>query len=192
MNFANPGDHVTEIDINTRTSKERYRAKYHILTFQNIPKVIIIYLDFEVVIILNHFPVKGGLSPYYSPQNIVDQKPLDYKKYFKIPFGSFVQVNNYNNPTNSNILRKIYGIYLQSLDKIQGGHEIFDLHSQRVITRWNIFEIKIPKAIIKHIEETADHDRLKSLKFKNRAEVVYGNYWISGVKHEDTKKKNKD
>ena len=42
-------------------------------------------------------------------------------------------------------------IYLQSLDRIQGGHDIFDLHSSRAIKRWKIIEILIPKAIVKHI-----------------------------------------
>ena len=67
MNQANPGDHVPEIDRNNRKIKEIYQEQYHRLPFQNIPKVMIRYLDFEVVIKLNYFPVKGNLSPYYSP-----------------------------------------------------------------------------------------------------------------------------
>ena len=34
----------------------------------------------------------------------------------------------------SNVLQTIDGIYLQYLDKIQGGRDIFDLHSDIVIT----------------------------------------------------------
>ena len=63
MNYANPEDLVPEIDRNKRTVKERYRAQYHKLTFQNIPKVMINYLSFEVVIKLGFFSVKVGLSP---------------------------------------------------------------------------------------------------------------------------------
>ena len=87
MNYANPGDHVPDIEQNNRTVKERYRAKFHIITFQNIPKVMIRYLAFEVVIKLNYFPFKGGLSIYFSPRTIVDQKTLDYKINCTIPFG---------------------------------------------------------------------------------------------------------
>ena len=79
---------------------------------------MIIYLDFEVVRKLICFPVKGGLSPYYIPQAIVDQKHLDYKIHCILKFRAFVQANNDNNPTNSNVSRKIDGIYLQSLDEI--------------------------------------------------------------------------
>ena len=67
MNFFNPIDHVTDIEINNITAKERYHSQYHRLPFQNIPKVMIIYFSFEVVINFNFFPVKGYLYPYYIP-----------------------------------------------------------------------------------------------------------------------------
>ena len=79
MNCVNLGNHVTEIDQNNITVKERWYAQYHRLPFQNIPKVIIIYLDFEVFIKLNCSPVKGFLSLYYTPQTIMDKQPFDYK-----------------------------------------------------------------------------------------------------------------
>ena len=67
MNCANPGDHVPEIEQNNSTFKDICREKYHRLCFQNIPKDMIRYLDFDVVRKLNHFLVKVGLSPYYIP-----------------------------------------------------------------------------------------------------------------------------
>ena len=47
------------------------------------------------------------------------------------------------------------------------------------------FEITIPKAIIKHIEEMAARDKVTLLKFNNIAGVIYDNDWISGVEYED-------
>ena len=58
----------------------------------------------------------------------MDQQPFDYNIHFIITFGAFIQENNDNNPKKSNVLRTIDGIYLQSLDKIQGRHDIFDIH----------------------------------------------------------------
>ena len=78
MNYSNPGESVPETKQNNRIVKERYRVQYHRPPFHNIPKVIIRYLDFEVVRELNYFPVKGGLSPYYSTLTIMDQQPLDH------------------------------------------------------------------------------------------------------------------
>ena len=67
VNYANLGDHVHKIWRNNITVKEGYHAQYHGHPSQNIPRIIIRYLAFEVVIELNLFPVKGGLSPYYTP-----------------------------------------------------------------------------------------------------------------------------
>ena len=58
MNYDSPGYHVPEIDRNNRIVNEKYRAQYHRLPFQNIPKYMIRYLDFEVVRKLNYFPFK--------------------------------------------------------------------------------------------------------------------------------------
>ena len=63
MSYANPGYHVPEIDLNNIKVKERHHVKYHRLPIQNIPKVMIRFFAFEVVILLNYYPVKGGLSP---------------------------------------------------------------------------------------------------------------------------------
>ena len=112
----------------------------------------------------------------------MDQKPLDYNIHCKITFESFFQENNDNNLTNSNASQKIDGIYQLSLEKILGRHDIFYRHSHRVIARRKIIEITIPKDIIKHIDEMATHENIISLKFENRAGVIYDNDWIEGVK----------
>ena len=46
MNFFNPIDHVTDIEINNITAKERYHSQYHRLPFQNILKVMICIFGF--------------------------------------------------------------------------------------------------------------------------------------------------
>ena len=46
MNYSNPGYYVPDIDRNNIAVKERYCAQYHRLPFQNILKVMIIFLDF--------------------------------------------------------------------------------------------------------------------------------------------------
>ena len=58
---------------------------------------------------------------------------------------------------------------------IQGGPDIFDPHSHRVITRWNIIEIKTNKAIINHVKEMDAQGKVTLLKFNNRAGVIYDN-----------------
>ena len=69
----------------------------------------------------------------------MDKQPLEYNKHCTIPFGAFAQENNDNNPKKSRVLQTIDGIDLQTLDNIQGGHEIFHPHSHRGNIRCKFF-----------------------------------------------------
>ena len=80
-------------------------------------------------------------------------------------------------------MHTIDGIYLLSLDKIQGGRYIFDLKIHRVIRRQKIIEIPLPKVRIKHIEEMATHEKATSIIFKNISGYISYNDWIAGVKY---------
>jgi hypothetical protein len=61
---------------------------------------------------LNVFPVKGGVSSYYSPRMLLNQTNLDYSKECTVPFGAYVQANHKTVKTNSNITRMLDAIYL--------------------------------------------------------------------------------
>ena len=91
MNFTNAQDHVPEAERNNRTLKERIRAAFHRLPYKAIPKIMIRYLAMEQANKLNLFPVKGGVSSYYSPRMIMNQSSLDYDKHCSVPFGAYVQ-----------------------------------------------------------------------------------------------------
>jgi hypothetical protein len=83
---------------------------------------------------LNLFPAKGGISPYYSLRTILGLPPLDYEKHCAVPFGAYIQASHETNQTNSNAARTIEAIHLQPALNMQGGHELNDLNSNRVIT----------------------------------------------------------
>jgi hypothetical protein len=77
MNFTNAQDHVPEAEQNNRTIKERIRAAYHRLPYNAIPRIMINYLAMIPANKLNLFPMKGGVSKYYSPHMILNQTNLD-------------------------------------------------------------------------------------------------------------------
>jgi len=134
MNFTNAQDHVPEAERNNWTIKERIRAAYQHLPYKGIPQIMIRYLAMTQAKQLNLFPVKGGVSQYYSPCMILNQTSLDYKKECTVPFGAYVQANHKTVKTNSNITRTLDAIYLRPAQNQQGGHEIMDLNSGRMIT----------------------------------------------------------
>jgi len=137
------------------------------LPFKKITKTMLQYLAMVQVNQLNLFPAKGGVSKYYSPRMILTQESLDYNKHCKIPFGSYVQANHETNSTNSNIARTIDCIYLRPNNLIQGGHELMDLTTGRVITRATVKVIPLTDIIIRTVERMAEDQGFKELKFKN-------------------------
>ena len=71
----------------------------------------------DVVKWLNMFPQKRGLYKTYSPREILTSKPVDYKKCYKIIFGSYGQAIHETNPTNITTPRTLGVVYLQLLDQ---------------------------------------------------------------------------
>jgi hypothetical protein len=186
MNFTNAQDHVPEAQRNNRTIKERIRAAYHRLPYKAISQIMINYLAMIQANQLNLFPVKGGVSKYYSPRMILNQTNLDYTKHCVVPFGSYVQANHESTKTSSNVTRTLDTIYLRPAQNQQGGHELMDLSSGQLISRNIVHEIPVTDVVIKAVENMAYQQGFKSLKFKNRNGVIYHDAdWIVGVGYDD-------
>jgi hypothetical protein len=186
MNFTNAQDHVPEAERNNRMIKERIRAAYHRLPYKAIPWIMINYLAMTQANKLNLFPVKGGVSKYYSPRMILNQTNLDYTKHCVVPFGAYVQANHESTKTSSNVTRTLEAIYLRPAQNQQGGHELTDLNSGQLVSRNIVHEIPVTDVVIKAVENMAYQQGFKSLKLKNRNGVIYHDAdWIVGVDYDD-------
>jgi hypothetical protein len=186
MNFTNAQDHVPEAERNNLIIKERIRAAYHRLPYEAIPRIMINYLAMIQANKLNIFPVKGGVSKYYSPRMILKQTNLDYTKHYVVPFGAYVQANHESTKTSSNVTRTLDAINLHPAQNQQGGHKLMDLNSSQLISRNIVHEIPVTGVVIKAVENMAYQQGFKSLKFKNRNGVIYHDAdWIAGVDYDD-------
>jgi hypothetical protein len=58
MNYANPQEHVPEVERSIRVIKERFRVAFHRLPFKRIPKIMIKILAMECTKKLNFFHLK--------------------------------------------------------------------------------------------------------------------------------------
>ena len=132
MNYTNAGNHVPEAERNNRTIKEHIRAVFHRLPYKKIPKLVLRHLVMECTSKLNLFPVKGGVSPYYSPRAIMSQQPLNFNRHCQMITGAYVQANTKTDI--SNVAQAINAIYLCLMpNSKQGGHDLMDLNSGRKI-----------------------------------------------------------
>ena len=67
VNIANPEEHVGDVERLNRKIQEKFRTKYYHLPFKAMPEVIINDLACFTTKAMNLFPVKGGVSSYFSP-----------------------------------------------------------------------------------------------------------------------------
>jgi hypothetical protein len=143
---------------------------------------------------LNRFPAKGGISANYSPYTILTGQAIDFKKHLAIPFGSYVQANNKNDPSNTNAPRTLDCIYLGLvMDNRQGGHKLLHLGTGKVITRPQVKKIPMSDTIIRAVENMARCQGVKQLKFTHRDGTQFepANY-IAGVEDDSNNEEDKD
>ena len=85
-----------------------------------------------------------------------------------------------------NVSKTRDGIYLRPNNNFQGGHEVMDLNTGRVITCRKVTKIPVTDVVIKAVEAMAHNQGFKNLKFKNRHGVIFHDAdWLAGVDYED-------
>ena len=81
---------------------------------------------------------------------------LDWDKHCKYAFGTYVQANQNNDPTNTNAPRTIDGIYLRLCWNRYGGHKIMSLETSELVIRQYVTPIRITNTVIKAVEAMAE------------------------------------
>ena len=101
LNVVPPDSHVGEVERSIQTIKERLRSCVHGLPFKRLPKLLIRHMVADTVRCLNLFPWRYGVSTELSPASLVTGRPnLDYN-HMKLEFGTYVQVFEDNDPSNT-------------------------------------------------------------------------------------------
>jgi hypothetical protein len=101
VNTTTAKEHVPEIERKIRLIKERGRGILNTLPFKRMPMLMLIVLVYHVVLWLNAFSAKLGVSDTLSPREIIYQHKLDFAKHCKLPFGTYCEVHNEPTPTNT-------------------------------------------------------------------------------------------
>jgi hypothetical protein len=64
VNYTTTNEHVPRAERNNRTVRERVRAAYHRLLYDDLPSTMVKYLVMESAKRLNYFPNNNGVSKY--------------------------------------------------------------------------------------------------------------------------------
>jgi hypothetical protein len=112
INTTAAKEHVPEVERKIRLIKERGRGILNTLPFKKMPRLVLIELVYHVVLWLNAFPAKSGLSETPSTRETVYRHKLDFTKHCKSPFGTYCEVHDEPTPTNTMVTRSTPAIVL--------------------------------------------------------------------------------
>jgi hypothetical protein len=184
VNLASANKHVPEIERRIWVVKERCRATRQILPFHTIPKLMTIHIVLNVVKLLNFFPTKGGFSDTPSPKTIMSGEMLDYKKHMSLQLGQYYQVQEEDNPRNSQIARTKGAISLGPINNLQGGFKFMALNSGKNFFLRSWYVIPMPDLVI-HRVNVLGRDQPHHTTFTDRHRHLIGDVETPGVDDEE-------
>ena len=136
---------------------------------------------------LNLLPAKGGISAYLSPHTIITHRVVDYDCKLAISFGAYVQANQDNSPTNTNLPHTLECIFLGPTTGKQPGYHLLNLATRQVIVRPKVRELPITDLIIDAVNQMATKDGIKSMKFSTIDGLPFEDpAWIAGADSEES------
>jgi hypothetical protein len=122
-----------------------------------------------VVMWMNSFPVKSGISENWSPREIVLRHKLDAKMHCKVPFGAYCEVH-----VDPDITNTMWGICLGPTGNMQGSYKFLSLSTGKKVTRRKFTEMPMTDSVIKMVDSLGKKKRCKNgLSFKNRKGEEY-------------------
>mmetsp|Transcript_26919 Transcript_26919/g.43763 ORF Transcript_26919/g.43763 Transcript_26919/m.43763 type:complete len:199 (+) Transcript_26919:1263-1859(+) len=104
--------YVSEAEQKIRVVKERSRGVVCTLPHLYIPRRMKIEMVYFVTLWLNTFPIQNGISRVSSPRELVTRWWMDYAKHCRVEFGTYCEVHDKPDPSNSMVTRTQEGIAL--------------------------------------------------------------------------------
>ena len=128
-----------------------------------------IEFNYFVTIWLNAFPAKSGVSETFSPREIILRWIMDAKNHCIVIPGSYCEVHNEPNPSNTTVSPTHEGIALVPTGNLQVSANFYCLNTGRVLKRQAFTEIPMPTAVIAKVNKIGKKDNQgKEFRFLNR------------------------
>jgi hypothetical protein len=173
INTTAANEHVPEIERQIRLIKERGRGILNTLPYKKMPQLMLFELIYHVVLWLNAFPMKSGVSKTLSPREIVYRHKLDYKKHCQALFRSYVKAHKEPHPTNGMITRGSPAIILGPTGNQQGTYKLMNLATGKKIKCREWTNYPMPDSVIKRIETLVGRAVPKAFDFADRNGILF-------------------
>ncbi len=145
-------EHVPKVERCIRLIKECSRGVLNTLLFKKMPQIMLIDLFYHILLWLNAFPTKSGVSETLSPREIVMRHKLDFAKHCRALFGSYCKTHDEPVPMNTMVTRSTPAIVLGPTGNLQGTYKFFRLETGKKIKRHKFTACPMPDLVIKKVE----------------------------------------
>ena len=123
---------------------------------------------------INSFPVTSGIFEKYSPHEIIMRLKLDGKTHAKAPFGSYCEVREDREITNTMAPRTIWAICLGPTGNAQGSYKFLSLNTGKKLIRRSFTEMPVRESVIARVAQLAAQNTSPAgLSFRNRCGEEY-------------------
>jgi hypothetical protein len=172
MNFASAQDRTPEAERNNWTIKEQRNPSACCQRLPRAPWTMIRHLAMNEVSQLRLLPVKRWILRCRSPCAMLSQSNLGSARHCTVLCRVCAQANHDAARTESNNTRMLDAAHLRLAQSQQGGREILDLSSGKLVTWSAVHETPATDVVMRAIEAATCNQGCESLKFKSRRGVV--------------------
>ncbi len=120
-------------------------------TLQSHSKENEVEFVYFVILWLNAFPVKSGISQTISPRELLMHWRLDYKKHCRVQPGTYCEVHDEPVPTNTMAWRAYKAIALGPTGNLQGSVKFYCINTGWVLKRPSFTPMPMPDRVIKRV-----------------------------------------
>ena len=175
---------LSEAERTIRTVKERIRGLLATLPFSHVSKQMKIEFVYFVILWLNAFPVKLGISQTISPRELLMRWRLDYKKHCRVQPGTYCEVHDEPVPTNTMAWRSHEAIALGPTGNLQGSVKFYCINTGWVLKRPSFTPMPMPDRVIKQVNKIGEQEgQGRKFCFLNRKKQAYE--WTNEVPEDD-------
>jgi hypothetical protein len=178
-------EHVSKAERTIRTLKERTRGLLATLPFSHVPKRMKIEFVYFILLWLNAFPVKSGISVVYTLQELIVRWRLDYKKHCCVLPGTYCEVHDEPTPTNIMAWQTHECIALGPTGNLQGSVKFYCLMTGRILKHHSFTPMPMPDWVIKRVDAIGECEgQGRTFPFLNQQKEPYK--WTDEVPEDDT------
>jgi hypothetical protein len=119
-----------------------------------------------MVLWMNAFPVKSGVSDKISPRELLLRWRLNYKKHCRVEQGTYCEVHDEPIPTNTMASRTHVAIALGPTGNLQGSVKFYCITTGRILKRRSFTPMPMPDHVIQRVNMIgSERSRVKHFGF---------------------------